>query len=282
MIWYACKKCGKRQGRPDTAVGTLVFCECGQGNRVPWSSTIPEPEVEEAEPVRVPPRPAEPPPEPPPPREAPPPPRSPESRPPPRDPIPRPEWYPPPRPGSQPPPPRPFDPPRSPRRVRETRRINPAYCLAHDDRASTQRCDDCRCSFCDACVTTLVGKTLCGPCKNFRARGLQRAARTAPLVVLTLVAALVTGPLSFCLSLWGVNSQAGGSGSLGLTILLSVLGALLPAGGLVLGCLALRDLASRPHVGGRLLALTGSATALVGLLWSVTVGVLAVAKQWQG
>src|SRR6267378_4792578 len=39
MIWFACKQCGKRHGRPDEAAGTVVFCDCGQGNRVPWTST---------------------------------------------------------------------------------------------------------------------------------------------------------------------------------------------------------------------------------------------------
>lgn len=42
MIWIACKHCGKRQGRADSLIGALVFCECGQGNRVPWQSTIAE------------------------------------------------------------------------------------------------------------------------------------------------------------------------------------------------------------------------------------------------
>src|SRR5437764_9295277 len=56
MIWFACKQCGKRHGRAESLVGTLVFCECGQGNRVPWASTVPEPEA---------------PPEPPPPASAP-------------------------------------------------------------------------------------------------------------------------------------------------------------------------------------------------------------------
>ncbi len=39
-IWFACKGCGKRHRRPETAAGTLVFCPCGEGNRVPWESTV--------------------------------------------------------------------------------------------------------------------------------------------------------------------------------------------------------------------------------------------------
>ena len=37
MIWFACKKCGKTQGRPESLAGTLVFCDCSFGIRVPWS-----------------------------------------------------------------------------------------------------------------------------------------------------------------------------------------------------------------------------------------------------
>ncbi len=39
MIWFACKNCGKRHKQPDDAAGSLIFCECGRANRVPWDST---------------------------------------------------------------------------------------------------------------------------------------------------------------------------------------------------------------------------------------------------
>ena len=55
MIWFGCKKCGKRHGKAESLCGTLVFCDCGFGNRVPWSSTVPEPEA--PEPTAVPARP---------------------------------------------------------------------------------------------------------------------------------------------------------------------------------------------------------------------------------
>jgi hypothetical protein len=38
MIWFACKLCGKKQSRPDDQAGSLVFCTCGQANRVPWET----------------------------------------------------------------------------------------------------------------------------------------------------------------------------------------------------------------------------------------------------
>lgn len=41
MIYFRCKQCGKSLERPPAAAGSLVFCECGQGTRVPWESTDP-------------------------------------------------------------------------------------------------------------------------------------------------------------------------------------------------------------------------------------------------
>jgi hypothetical protein len=166
MIWFACKQCGKRHGRPDNLAGTLVFCECGHGNRVPWSSTVPEPDPEEARPA------------------------------------------PPPRPTPRPPAgwreddedDRPDRAPLPPRRPRVARRPNPAYCLNHDETPKEKTCDACRCSFCSACVVTLQGQTLCGPCKNFRVRGLNRPARMAPLAIIAFVLALVCAPVTLFLT----------------------------------------------------------------------------------
>src|SRR5581483_570341 len=112
MIWYACKKCGKRHGRPENAAGTLVFCECGHGNRVPWSSTAVEPDIPEAQPV-------------------------PAALPHPRPTVPLP-------PGT---PPRMPELARPRRRVSELRKINPAYCFNHDETPSEQTCVDCKVAF---------------------------------------------------------------------------------------------------------------------------------------
>ena len=40
MIWFACPQCGKKNRQPDEAAGSLIFCTCGQANRVPWESTL--------------------------------------------------------------------------------------------------------------------------------------------------------------------------------------------------------------------------------------------------
>jgi hypothetical protein len=265
MIWFRCKSCGKSHGRGENLAGTMVFCDCGTGNRVPWSSTAPEPPVEAAEvPAArpVPPREDEP-------ARRPPPPPPPDRRPPLRPRLGRDEdddrddWRPPP----------------GPRRFREARRPNPNYCLNHDETPSAARCDDCRCSFCAACVVTLQGKTLCGPCKNFRLRAMSRPARVTALAVVALVVGLLGGPVTFCLSMFGYSAYTAAQGSAGLTVLFGVIGMVLPAAALVLAVLALREMETKVRAGGRSLALTGAATAAVSLLWDLAVTVLVLMKQ---
>jgi hypothetical protein len=271
MIWFACKQCGKRHGRSDDLVGTMVFCDCGSGNLVPWASTLEAPEPMDAEEAPMP--------LPLPPRTERIPPLPAEHRPAPRRPQPS----------------RPV-PPEAPQRTelpeseaqrqrqrrREARRINSLYCLNHEDTPSEKTCDDCRVSFCSACVLQLQGKTLCGPCKNFRLRSLSRPPRLAPKAIVALIVSLVGGPVTFCLSAGGAGLQVNGTGPPALTVLMILVGLLLPAGGLILSALALRDIETRPHVGGRALAMTGATTALVGILWSLTVGILVLLKHSQG
>lgn len=245
MIWFACKKCGKSHGRPEGAAGTLVFCECGHGNRVPWASTAAEPEVPNALPVPVArPRPAIPPP-------AGEPPRAPD--------LSRPR-----------------------RRVPEFRKVNPAYCFNHDETPSEKTCADCKVAFCSACVVELQGQPVCGPCKNFRLRGLSRPTRLAPLAVVALVVALASGPVSFCLPAFAAGWQIGGGGNPAVTVVVSLVAMAFPVVGLWLAWKALREIEAKPHFGGRSLAMTGAATGLLGVLWSVTVAALMIAKQFQG
>lgn len=159
MIAFACRHCGARHERPDDAAGTLVFCQCGHGNRVPWESMMPPgeapprqedvPPVLEAIPVEE---------------------RDDDLRPPRR----RPSW------GDVP-------------------AHDPAYCFNHQDVPTQHTCPACGLSFCEACVVRLQGQLLCGPCKNFRVRQGQRPPRTSVLAIASLVVALVGGPFSFCL-----------------------------------------------------------------------------------
>jgi hypothetical protein len=252
MIAFNCKQCRKRHSRPDSQAGTLVFCECGQGNRVPWSSAAVPIDVVDAVPVEspLPARPA----------------RSvPVSVP---VPVPTSERMPAsrtvedsrPREASLP----------SRRPVRAVSKINPNFCYHHDESASEATCDACKLPFCKFCVVTLQGQTLCGPCKNFRIAALGRAPRVLPLAILSLVVSLVSGPVMLILSLVAIGLHIG-EGATGPAVVLCVLAMALPVAGLFLAGRALRQIESRPEVGGRALATSGACVALVGTLWCVTV-----------
>ena len=174
MIWFSCKQCGKQLRQPETAGGSLVFCMCGQGNRVPWESTVPAPADD---------------------------------------------------PSATPAPVDSSDEDAVPQRRRRAVVVrDPAYCFNHQDVPADQTCNDCGEHFCPACVVVVRGKSLCGPCKNFRLARLQRAPQVSTMAVVSLV----------------------------------------------LAYLALQEIERNPRVGGRGLAITGAATAVVGVVWSVT------------
>ena len=52
MIDFVCAECGKSHRRPDSAAGTLVFCDCGRPNRVPWQAAAARDERREERPRR--------------------------------------------------------------------------------------------------------------------------------------------------------------------------------------------------------------------------------------
>jgi hypothetical protein len=255
MIAFTCKQCHKRHSRPDSQAGTLVFCECGQGNRVPWATSSPV-EIPDAVPVSVPvpvPVPAKP------------------AR---AVPVPVPAELPPSRtvedstPESNLP---------SRRPARLIARINPNFCFQHDESPSEATCDACKLPFCKLCVVTLQGQTLCGPCKNFRIAALGRSPRVLPLAIVSLVVSLVSGPVMLILSLVAMGLHIG-EGATGAAIVLCLLAMTLPVAGLYLAGKALREIDSRPEMGGRALATSGACAALVGVLWCVTVITLIIVK----
>lgn len=256
MIWFACKQCGKRHSRAENLSGTLVFCECGYGNRVPWSSTVAEPDPADT-PAAVP---------------------VPSSWPHSETPIPfRDEDEPrPARRAAEPPP----LPPYRPKPKKDYRRVNPKFCLNHDESPTEHTCSQCRLPFCSKCVVQLQGEVLCGPCKNFKVRGMQRPTRITPLAIVALVAALVAGPIGFCLTLMGVGTQAQSAG--GVSLLFGIISLMPPVGALVLGLWALKEIETKPRTGGRALAMTGTVAGLIGVLWSVTVVLVLIVKLAQG
>src|SRR5207253_3533762 len=161
LICFSCKHGGKRLRQPETAGGSLVCATCGQGNRVPWESTIPAPADD---------------------------------------------------PSATPAPVDSSDEDAVPQRRRRAVVVrDPAYCFNHQDVPADQTCNDCGEHFCPACVVVVRGKTLCGPCKNFRLARMQRAPQVSTMAVVSLVLALVGGPLSFCLSMFSRINDAGAS-----------------------------------------------------------------------
>src|SRR5712692_3164472 len=118
MIWFACQNCGKRQSRPEIEAGTLIFCDCGTSNRVPWDGSGLDappaaPEAQSSAPASLP-----------------------ESEEPPLIPFAdgKEQAYP-------------------ARTARPTiRRRDPAFCFNHQETAKQQSCVDCQEEFCEDCV----------------------------------------------------------------------------------------------------------------------------------
>jgi hypothetical protein len=251
MIWFGCKQCGKVHGRPEHSVGAMVFCDCGQGLTVPWESTAAEPpSVPILEPR--PPSPAEP--------------LRYELA---RDESSRDE-------SRRDEPPRGESSGREPSRGPAPRRPrrgpvepDPSVCFNHEAAARKHVCHECELSFCAECVMEFRGKTVCGPCKNYLVKLLQRPPRVSPLALACLMTALVTAPALFCFLPLGRSW-----GSLWLTFL-----ALVPhAAAIVMGAVALRRLGASGKLGGRPQAITGIVIASVAA--AVTVAVTATLQRW--
>ena len=169
MIWFSCKKCGKVLGRADGSAGALIFCECGQGLRVPWESTAAAPPVESLpvspaqalEPIRF---------------EAEEPPSISKTK-------------------------------RRDRRARMAP-IDPNTCFNHALADKFGVCADCGLSFCARCLATFQKSSYCSPCKNYRTRLLQRRPDSSKLALLSFLIALAAGPAMFILSPFATSNNA--------------------------------------------------------------------------
>jgi hypothetical protein len=244
MIAFACKKCGKQLSRPDQQAGTMIFCDCGQGNRVPWSSGPVDAIPTERVPVAPPSLPTRPQPI----LDAMP--VSPTS-----SEVPMPSR----RPG------------------RLIGKINPNFCFHHDEDPSTTNCTDCRLPFCASCVVVVRGQTLCGPCKNFRLAGSGQPRRPLPLAVVALVVSLASGPVALILSLAGAGLFFG-EGLIGVAVTLCLLAGALPTCSLFLASMALKRIDAQPQTSGHSLATSAACCGLISVVWCVTVALLLVGK----
>lgn len=253
MIWFACKSCGKKHSRPESSVGTMVFCECGQGNAVPWESTIEAPPTPpEPEPLPAPPLPAAPRLEPVPVGEE----RVPPSK--------RPNWR------EQPPPDRP--PPGRPRGRRPgPRRRDQRFCFNHEDTPVHRPCDDCREPFCAECLVEFQGAMLCGPCKNFRVYLEQRPPQLSGKALTAVLLAVLTWPIGFCLLPLALNWDAPA---------VTLLAVIPQVTALVLGAFALRDTERNPRISGRALAVTGVVGGTVATVLTIFLMVFPPPTVW--
>jgi hypothetical protein len=224
MIWFKCRKCGKTHGRPENSVGTLIFCECGQGNTVPWESSAPEPPPQQQLPASVPGMPP--------------------------TPTLAPLTFDAAAPASMP---RIDD--GAARRRRGGERRDPSFCFNHPGTIKSATCDDCGESFCENCLVSLEDAMVCAPCKNFRVRAIELPPRNSTAAVFSLLVALMTGGvLTFCL-LPFANSAA-----ISILALLTILPQLL-ALGLGIRALYLAQQEGATRLGGQGWAITGVTTA---------------------
>lgn len=222
MIWFTCQQCGKTHSRPESASGATIFCACGAGTMVPWESAVAEPPAAApaTDVVAVPTL----------------------------EPV-----------TFEPPPRKPSRQPRPRKRGRFERR-DPRFCLNHDDAQKQATCADCRESFCGSCLVRLGDTELCGPCKNYRVKNMQRALPPSNLSIVSMLLALLTAPVTLALL------PAGRSGFPIWSLL-----ALMPQGlAVVLAGLALREAAKEPQAPGRSLAYTGIVSA------AITMGLIAL------
>lgn len=254
MIWFACKKCNKTHSRPEASAGTMVFCECGHGNTVPWESTAAPPA---APPITVPT------------------PKGPDLGPIQFDPVTIPT--PPsssggsPRPTTYLPPSSTYDEDeRSYRRGRGEKR-DPDFCFNHQRRPKLQTCAECEQAFCGDCLVRFQGQMYCGPCKNFLARRTELPPSASSIAHASLLISLLAGPLTMCMLLWKPDN-----GVVHVASLLLLAPQLVALG---LGLWALRD-AEREHKGGgQWVALSGvtvaSLTCVMALLMTLLANRLA-------
>jgi hypothetical protein len=149
-----------------------------------------------------------------------------------------------------------------------------ACCLNHEEVRSEQTCSSCGEAFCSACVVTLQGQVLCGPCKNFRVRGVDRPSRVSVLALVGLILGLAGLPVGIVIPFLGAFYFVTGRASSAVVGATLGVGLLLPLVGLVLSWRALRALAAKPHLAGRVLALAGLVAASVSALWCAALGVM--------
>jgi hypothetical protein len=165
----------------------------------------------------------------------------------------------------------PDDPPTPLRRTPQRyRKIDPHTCWNHEYEDSAGVCAGCRVPFCASCLVEFRGHFVCGVCKNFRIAGAGQPIRTYPMALITLISALVVGPVALTLSLVGVGLYLS-DGTVGPTVLLGVVALLPVAAVFALSLWVLRRLEGQTRLSGRAMAMSGTCVSLATLLWCLSV-----------
>ncbi|HYV39312.1 MAG TPA: hypothetical protein VE988_26725 [Gemmataceae bacterium] len=226
MIWFSCTKCGKTLGRVDS--GTTVFCDCGQGNMVPWESTTAAPANAPpvVSPLDVPPLTAVPVGE--------------EQIPVARRPAPE-AWD---------------EAPKGRRRGTPVVRDRES-CFNHQDRPGVEKCADCAENFCADCLVKFKGVSLCGPCKNYRLRQTSKPSTVSGKAIFGIILAMCCAPVLMCLVPMGTNSFA---------VVVGVVALMGQITATVLGGMALRETERNPRLSGKSLAITTILTGGLAML----------------
>ena len=139
---------------------------------------------------------------------------------------------------------------------------DPNYCLNHQHIQRHAACADCRESFSPDCLVSFAKEMLCGPCKNFRIRALQRPPRLSVMAILATIIGLVGGLVGPFLQLMSIGLSQTNPGS-NFVPGATCFGLAPQVVALILGLLALRQVETNPEIGGRGLAVTGVVAALV-------------------
>lgn len=183
MIWFSCTKCDQTLQRPDTSAGVLVFCDCGQGNFVPWESTRPAPRQPDPA-VELP------------------------AEPPPLRAVPVAEEQELAAAAEH------TDEAHDAQALALSR--DPQTCFNHQDRPLQAACNDCGESFCANCLIKFQGSSVCGPCKNFRLRKSIKPHAMSVKAIFGVILALGCSPVVMCLLPARGNDASVIIGALGL------------------------------------------------------------------
>ena len=125
--------------------------------------------------------------------------------------------------------------------------MNPA-CINHPAEPAAGVCSACACAFCEGCLVELLGRRMCGPCRDTHLAQMQNRPENFEQMM-ELAAKRV--------SVEHRNEYAQGAFYLGLASLLPCGGQFIGVAAVILGILGLRACLKDPDVPGRAYSIAG-------------------------